>query len=123
MQGFAKSGVTSWARAAGLGRGMLAVSVVVGLLALAIANIAVRSSWSEVEDGVLWVSRAEGVVAAEIGARSTAAAAGIRRGDVLLAIDGQPVESPDEVVVQEREKREAYIREVESLKAALQRLS
>ena len=102
---------------------MLAVSVVVGLLALAIANIAVRSSWSEVEDGVLWVSRAEGVVAAEIGARSTAAAAGIRRGDVLLAIDGQPVESPDEVVVQEREKREAYIREVESLKAALQRLS
>ncbi len=100
MQGFAKSGVTSWARAAGLGRGMLAVSVVVGLLALAIANIAVRSSWSEVEDGVLWVSRAEGVVAAEIGARSTAAAAGIRRGDVLLAIDGQPVESPDEVVVQ-----------------------
>ena len=85
-------------RFGGLGRGMLAVSVVAGLLALAFANIAVRSSWSEVEDGVLWVSRPEGVVAAEIGSGSAASRAGLQAGDVLLAIDGQPVDTPGAVV-------------------------
>ena len=89
---------TTRPRFGGLGHSMLAVSVVVALLALAFANIAVRSSWSEVEDGVLWVSRPEGVVAAEIATGSAAERAGLRAGDVLLAIDGQPVDSPAAVV-------------------------
>ena len=77
---------------------MLAVSVVVALLGLAVANIAVRSSWSEVEDGVLWVSRPEGVVAAQVSGRSAAADAGIHLGDVLIAVDGESVESPDALI-------------------------
>ena len=47
----------------------------------------------------------------------------ITRIDKKLGNEKFVANAPDEVVVQEREKREAYIREVESLKAALQRLS
>ena len=81
----------AWSHAA------LAGAVVVALLFLAAANIA-SSGWSEAEDGVLWVSRPEGLVAAEIGQDSAAAQAGIRAGDVLLAIDGRPVDSAEEVI-------------------------
>jgi PAS domain S-box-containing protein len=56
------------------------------------------SRWHEVEDGVLWSARAEGVTAAEVAAGTAAAAAGIERGDVLLAVNGSPVESPSEVL-------------------------
>ena len=76
---------------------MLVVAV---LLVLAFANIAVRSSWSEVEDGVLWVSRPEGVVAAEIDVQSAAATVGISPGDLLLAINGRPVDSPNAVLAE-----------------------
>jgi len=71
---------------------------VLGLLCLAIANIVVRSSWIEVEDGVLWVSKPEGLTAQEIDPGSAAANAGIQIGDVLLAINGRPVDSTDEVL-------------------------
>jgi hypothetical protein len=74
--------------------------VVAALLVLAFANIAVRSSWSEVEDGVLWVSRPEGVVAAEIDVQSAAGTVGILPGDLLLAINGKPVDSPDAVLAE-----------------------
>ena len=98
MRSTERSRAFVWPRLGGLGQGMLALLVVGALLVLAFANIAVRSNWSEVEDGVLWVSRAEGVVAVEVGTRSAAERAGIRPGDVLLAINGQPVDSPTSVV-------------------------
>ena len=44
----------------------LPVLVVAVLLALGIANIVSRATFSEAEDGVLWTASAEGVVAAEI---------------------------------------------------------
>ena len=50
------------------------------------------------EDGVLWRLTAEGVVAAEIAAGTPAAAVGLRRGDVLLAIDDRPVQQVSDVV-------------------------
>jgi hypothetical protein len=50
------------------GRAALAVIVTALLLVLVAANIAVRFSWVEVEDGILWEARAEGVVAARVGA-------------------------------------------------------
>ena len=34
------------------------------LLPLGLANMVLRARWHEVEDGVLWVARTEGVVAA-----------------------------------------------------------
>ncbi|MEW5983935.1 MAG: ATP-binding protein [Acidobacteriota bacterium] len=75
-----------------------ALASVVVLLVLGVANVAVRATWSEVEDGVLWVSRTQGVTAAEIARGSAAARADVRVGDVLLAIDGVPIERPADVV-------------------------
>jgi two-component system NtrC family sensor kinase len=80
------------------GRSAFAVLVVVLLIGLGIANIDMRARWHEVEDGVLWSARADGVVAAEIAPGSAAAAAGIERGDVLLAVNGSPVDTPADVV-------------------------
>jgi PAS domain S-box-containing protein len=75
-----------------------ALALVLTFLALGLSNIVARATWHEVEDGVLWASRPEGVVAAEIATGSPAAVAAVRQGDVLLAIDGRPVDSPADVV-------------------------
>ena len=72
-------------------------AVVVALLCLAAANIAVRSSWTEMEDGVLWVVEGDQVTAREVAEGSPAERASLRAGDVLLAIDGRPIETPKDV--------------------------
>ena len=79
-------------RRADWGRALLAVGVVAVLLCLAFANV-LRANWNEVEDGVLWVERPEGLVADTVSPGSAAARAGIEPWDVLLAVDGQPIES------------------------------
>src|SRR6188474_3713236 len=76
----------------------LPVVVVSLLLCLGAANIASRAAFREVEDGVLWSSRAEGVVAADIADSTPAAAVGIQRGDLLIAINDRPIEDPADVV-------------------------
>src|SRR4029453_2192102 len=48
------------------GRSAFAVSVVVVLVTLGVANVALYSRWDEVEDGVLWGARAEGVTAIDV---------------------------------------------------------
>ena len=58
------------------------------LLCFGALNIAVRATSHKLEDGVLWEARPEGVTAADVAARGGAMAAGIRPGDVLVAIDG-----------------------------------
>ena len=76
----------------------LGISALVGvLLCLGALNIAIRAKRHEVEDGVLWASRPEGVVAAEVGEGSPAALAGLRPGDLLLALDGGAIETPSDV--------------------------
>lgn len=72
--------------------------IVACLLALAAANISLRANWTEVEDGVLWAGRPEGVFAAEVAPRSAGARAGLQPGDLLVAIDGHVVETPDQVL-------------------------
>jgi len=67
------------------------------LLCFGALNIAVRATWHKLEDGVLWQSRPEGVMAVDVALRSTAMTAGIRRGDLLIAINGSPIETPDDV--------------------------
>ena len=47
-------------------RTLFAVAVVVILVALGVENMRLRARWHEVEDGVLWSSRAEGVTATEV---------------------------------------------------------
>jgi PAS domain S-box-containing protein len=80
------------------GRSLFAVIVVGLLVALGVANVAMYSRWHEVEDGVYWSARAEGVTATEVAAGTAAAAAGIERGDILLAVNGAPVQTPSDVV-------------------------
>ena len=84
-----------WTRWSGPG---LPILVVATLLCLGVANIVARASFREAEDGVLWMQGPEGVVAAEIAEGTPAAAVGLSRGDVLLAIDDQPVQEVADVV-------------------------
>ncbi|MEQ1727463.1 MAG: ATP-binding protein [Vicinamibacterales bacterium] len=79
-------------------RPVFIVAVVAVLIALGIANVAMRAKWHEVEDGVLWGARAQGVTALDVAADSPAATSGLRPGDVLLAVNGVPVETPADVV-------------------------
>lgn len=81
-----------------LGWRLLAGLAVAGLVCLGIANMAARASWNEAEDGVLWTAGPGGVTAAEIAAGTPASRSGLRPGDVLLAIDGQPIDTPEDVV-------------------------
>ena len=80
------------------GRSVFAVAVVLLLVALGIANVATKPRWHEVEDGVLWSARAEGVTASEVATGTAAASAGIEPGDVLLAVNGSPVQTAADVV-------------------------
>ena len=65
-----------WLRA-GWGVSLLAVSVVAALLCLAAANVVVRANWNEVEDGVLWAERPEGLYAVQVASDSAASIAGL----------------------------------------------
>jgi hypothetical protein len=67
------------------------------LLILGLANIVIRTTWHEADDGVLWVSRIEGMTAFEVAPGTPAARAGIKPGDLLEAIDGRYVERPSDV--------------------------
>ena len=67
------------------------------LLCFGALNVAVRATWHKLEDGVLWEARPEGVTAVAVATRSTAMAGGIRNGDLLIAINGVPIEVPDQV--------------------------
>jgi PAS domain S-box-containing protein len=92
------------------GRSLFAVAVVVALAALGIANVALYSRWHEVEDGVLWAARGEGVTAVEVAPDSAAATAGVHRGDVLLAVNGVAIETPSDVIAfQHRAKNGARL--------------
>src|SRR5215216_5173094 len=82
----------------GMTRPAVPIVVVSALLCLGAANIASRLQFHEVEDGVLWSATAEGVAASEIAPGTPAAASGVKAGDLLLAIDDQPVQRLDDVV-------------------------
>ena len=80
------------------GRPALPILVVSVLLCLGLANIVARATWREMEDGVLWRLTAEGVIASEIADQSPAQGVGLRTGDLLLAIDDQPVQQVSDVI-------------------------
>src|SRR5215510_8314446 len=75
-----------------------AVATVVVLSGLGLENMLLRGHWHEVEDGVFWAPRAEGVTAVEIASGSAGDVAGVKRGDVLIGINGAPVRTPADVV-------------------------
>jgi PAS domain S-box-containing protein len=57
-----------------------------------------RATWQEVEDGVLWSSGPDGAIVSEIADGSPADQVGLRRGDLLLAIDDRPIERAADVL-------------------------
>src|SRR5512140_3707117 len=85
-------GSRRWPAWVGAFQWLIGFAAVGTLLVLGAANIALRATWHQVEDGVLWAdSRDAGVVAKDIAPRTPAAGV-IRRGDILQAIDGQPID-------------------------------
>jgi PAS domain S-box-containing protein len=79
-------------------RVVVPVATACALLVMGIANIVQRATSDDVEDGALWVDRGAGVVAAEIAPGSPADRAGLHAGDILIAIDGQPITARAQVL-------------------------
>src|SRR5262249_11859014 len=79
-------------------RSAFACAAVVVLFLLGLDNIGLRARWKDVDDGVLWAPRAEGLTALELASGSPGEAAGIQRGDVLIGINGAPVQTVDDIV-------------------------
>lgn len=69
----------------------LGVTLAVALGALSLANWAERGRFGVPEDGVVWADSEAGVVASRVESESPAARVGVRPGDRLVAIGGQPV--------------------------------
>src|SRR5947207_4265732 len=78
--------LTTGSRRRVLARLTAQLAVVVVLLCLAAANMYGRATWTEPEDGVLWVTAPAGVVAQEVAPDSPAARAGVLAGDILAEI-------------------------------------
>ena len=72
-------------------RSTLGVILVVLLGGLSLANWAERGRFGVPEDGVAWVDSEGGVTASRVETNSPAARVGVRPGDMLVSIAGQPV--------------------------------
>src|ERR1700680_5290752 len=81
-----------------LGAVVLALATLAAVI-FAFLNFQQRSRFELVDDGVAWLDTDHGVEAWKVSAGSSAALAGIRPGDHLLAIDGVPVARAVQVTV------------------------
>ncbi|MBI3932954.1 MAG: PAS domain S-box protein [Acidobacteria bacterium] len=76
----------------------LTVLVVAFLLAgLGIYNIVLKATWTHLDDGVYWRDEPQGVVAGRVARGGPGDLAGLRVGDVLLAVDGEEALSAEDV--------------------------
>jgi len=71
--------------------------VALALASLGIYNIVLKATWTLMDDGVFWADGPLGVQAGRIAANGPGALAGVRAGDVLLAVNGQEVERAEQV--------------------------
>lgn len=69
----------------------LVLAAGLGLAALGVYNIVLKATWVVLDDGVLWRSTPQGLVAFRLAPDGPAARAGVAKGDVLVAIDGEEV--------------------------------
>src|SRR4029453_8891977 len=74
---------------------VLAIAFV--LASLGIYNIVLKATWTLLDDGVFWKPAPEGLVAGRVAPGGPADRAGIRVGDVLLAMDGEEILSPERI--------------------------
>ena len=76
----------------------LAVGMVAFVLAgLGVYNIVLKATWTLLDDGVFWKDAPEGVVAARVAPSGTAARAGVRAGDILLAVGDEEVRHASDI--------------------------
>ncbi len=68
------------------------VAVTVLLVVFSVLNLRQRASFQLPTDGVSWVRTEKGLMAWAVTANGPGARAGIERGDILLSINGRPVE-------------------------------
>src|SRR4029079_9244452 len=64
------------------------LSVALLLATLGIYNIFLKATWTLMDDGFFWRQGPQGLAAGRVAQGGPAALAGVRPGDVLLAIDG-----------------------------------
>ncbi len=67
------------------------------LASMGIYNLVLKSTWTLMDDGVFWKEEPAGVVAGRVATGGPAERAGVRVGDVLLAIDDQEIARPEQV--------------------------
>ncbi len=72
-------------------RSTLGVILAVALGALSLANWVERGRFGVPEDGVMWADSEAGVLASRVESEGPAARVGVRPGDMLVSIGGQPV--------------------------------
>jgi PAS domain S-box-containing protein len=74
-----------------------ALVVLVGLAlgALGVYNIVLKATFAPMDDGVFWTASPQGLVAERVAPGGPGVRAGVRAGDVLLAVDGEEVLSPE----------------------------
>jgi len=72
----------------------LVVLAGLALAAVGVYNIVLKATWTSTDDGVFWKQAPQGLVAARLAPGGPAARAGVREGDVLLAVDGEEALSP-----------------------------
>jgi two-component system, NtrC family, sensor kinase len=72
----------------------LVVLAALALASLGVYNVVLKATWTAVDDGVFWKQAPQGLVAARLAPGGPAARAGVREGDVLLAVNGEEVLSP-----------------------------
>jgi PAS domain S-box-containing protein len=78
-------------------KNLAVVAVALLLTGLGLYNIFLKATWTLLDDGVLWKDSSTGVVAARVAQGGPAALAGVRAGDVLLAIGGDEVLTDEQV--------------------------
>ena len=64
------------------------------LAALGVYNIVLKASFTLMDDGVYWRQAPQGLVASRLAPGGPGARAGVRAGDVLIAVDGEEALSP-----------------------------
>jgi two-component system, NtrC family, sensor kinase len=73
------------------------VAVALMLASLGLYNIFLKATWRLMDDGVFWKAAPQGLVAGRVAPGGPAALAGVRVGDVLLALDGDEAAGPEQV--------------------------
>jgi PAS domain S-box-containing protein len=72
----------------------LVVLAGLALASLGVYNLVLKATWTSVDDGVFWKQAPQGLVASRLAPGGPAARAGVREGDVLLAVNGEEALSP-----------------------------